>query len=140
VPIDWSRRSVDALSSLIPDFVIRLGDHIFSFDAKYKGHFEEFDQQRWVELRDELHAEHRHDVHQVLAYAALYGANAISAALIYPMRLHQWDRLRRIDQTIISASLTQAGRQLNLRLIGVPIHLSPTVTPDTVIHAWHAVR
>ena len=140
VPISWSRRSVDALSSLIPDFVVRLGDRIFIFDAKYKGHFEEFDEQRWVELRDELHTAHRHDVHQVLAYAALYEANAISAALIYPMRLHQWDRLRRIDQTIISASLTQAGRQLDLKLIGVPIQLSPTVTPDTVIHAWHTMQ
>jgi 5-methylcytosine-specific restriction endonuclease McrBC regulatory subunit McrC len=119
---------------------VRLGDRVFIFDAKYKGHFEEFDEQRWFELRDELHAEHRHDVHQVLAYAALYEANTISAALIYPMRLHQWERLAQVDQTIISASLTQAGRQLDLKLIGVPIQLSPTVTPDTVIHSWHALQ
>ena len=140
VPISWSRRSVDALGSLIPDFVVRLGDRVFIFDAKYKGHFEEFDEQRWFEFRDELHAEHRHDVHQVLAYAALYEANTISAALVYPMRLHQWERLARVDQAIISASLTQAGRQLDLKLIGVPIQLSPTITPDTVIHSWHAMR
>src|SRR5437879_2996558 len=64
VPISWSHRSVDALSSLIPDFVVRLGDRVFIFDAKYKGHFEEFDEQRWFELRAELHAAHRYDVHQ----------------------------------------------------------------------------
>ena len=45
-----------------------------------------------------------------------------------------------VDQTIISASLTQAGRQLDLKLIGVPIQLSPIVTPDTVIHSWHAMQ
>lgn len=137
VALDWSRRSVDALSSLIPDFVVRRGDQVFIFDAKYKGHFEEFDEQRWFDLRDELHAEHRHDVHQVLAYSSLYQAATISAALIYPMRLSQWERLARHNQTIISAPLTQAGRQLDLRLIGVPIELSASVSPETIVRNWN---
>ena len=107
VALDWSRRSVDALRSLIPDFVVRRDDQVFIFDAKYKRHFEEFDEQRWFDMRDELHAEHRHDVHQVLAYSALYQATTISAALIYPMRLSQWERLARRNQTVISAPLTQ---------------------------------
>ncbi len=139
IPIDWSRRSVDALGSLIPDFVVRRGDQVFIFDAKYKGHFEEFDEQRWFEMRDELHAEHRHDVHQVLAYASLYGAGRILAALVYPMRLHQWERLARNDQTIIAAALTQSGRQLDLKLIGVPIELSAAVSLDSIVHNWNSV-
>ena len=89
-------------------------------------------------MRDELHAEHRHDVHQVLAYASLYEARTISAALIYPMRLPQWERLARNDQTIISASLTQAGRQLDLKLIGVPIELSASISPDNIVRNWNA--
>jgi hypothetical protein len=139
VPIDWSRRSIDALSSLIPDFVVRCGSHIFIFDAKYKGHFEEFDEQRWLEMRDDLHEQHRHDVHQVLAYAALFEADAISAALVYPMRLHQWIRLTESNQTIISASLTHAGRQLDLKLIGVPIELSTAIAIDDIVRNWSRV-
>jgi hypothetical protein len=137
VALDWSRRSVDALSSLIPDFVVRRGDQVFIFDAKYKGHFEEFDEQRWFDLRDELHAEHRHDVHQVLAYSSLYQASTISAALIYPMRLSQWERLAHYNQTVISAPLTQSGRQLDIRLIGVPIELSASVSPETIVRNWN---
>ncbi len=139
VPLDWSRRSVDTLSSLIPDFVVRHGDQVYIFDAKYKGHFEEFDEQRWFEVRDELHTEHRHDVHQILAYASLYEASKISAVLIYPLRLRQWERLAHNDQAIISAALTQAGRQLDLKLIGVPIELSAAVSPTSIVHSWGAV-
>ena len=111
---------------------------MFIFDAKYKGHFEEFDEQRWFDMRDELHAEHRHDVHQVLAYSSLYQATTISAALIYPMRLSQWERLAHYNQTIISAPLTQAGRQLDLKLIGVPIELSASVSPESIVRNWSA--
>ena len=67
-----------SLQSLVPDLVVELGRRVWIFDAKYKGHFEELDAHRWTELAAELQAEHRHDVHQALAYAATCGADQVT--------------------------------------------------------------
>ena len=82
VPIRWDRPAIQSLTSLVPDLAVCRGRQLFIFDAKYKGHFEELYDERRLELRDELRAEHRHDLHQVLAYASLYGADEITAVLV----------------------------------------------------------
>lgn len=135
-PIQWSRPSSGSLSSLVPDIVVRVGDRVAIFDAKYKGHFEELDETRWVQLRNELQSEHRHDVHQVLAYASLFEAQEITAALVYPMSLPLWRRLASEGRVAQTATLTSAGRQLRLDLLGVPVQLDQTLTPDSVVESW----
>ena len=85
-PILWRTPGAHSLTSLVPDFVVRAGNHAWVFDAKYKSHFEELDDARWSELADEIRAEHRHDVHQVLAYASLLNCRSITSVLVYPTR------------------------------------------------------
>jgi hypothetical protein len=36
VPLSWERHTFSSLNSLIPDIVVRVGDHTYIFDAKYK--------------------------------------------------------------------------------------------------------
>jgi hypothetical protein len=93
VPLHWDARGHGSLSSLVPDIVVRHGDRVHVIDAKYKDHFEALDEERWCSLAEELRAGHRHDVHQVLAYAGLFEAGAITAALVYPLRSQTWGRL-----------------------------------------------
>jgi len=140
VPIRWSRPARGSLGSLEPDFVVRHGEQVFIFDAKYKGHFEEFDQQRWFEVGDEIREQHRHDVHQILAYASLYEASSVTAVLVYPMRLSTWERLSEAQRTTTVAGLSHEGRQVTLALTGIPMNLPPDQGPFDVAKAWDEFR
>jgi 5-methylcytosine-specific restriction endonuclease McrBC regulatory subunit McrC len=83
MPIRWQHSGARSLSSLIPDFIVKHSGHTWIIDSKYKGHFEELDDHRWGELAEELQSEHRHDIHQILAYAAATDARQITTVLVY---------------------------------------------------------
>ena len=140
VPIQWSRRSRTSMGSLIPDLVVRHGEDVYIIDAKYKGHFEELDDHRWAELAEELRNEHRHDLHQVLAYASLFEAKRIVAVLAYPMFASTWLRLSGSGHASISADLAHGGRDLQLILTGLPLQLPEGRTTDDLIGQLHAIR
>ncbi|MCE5231048.1 McrC family protein [bacterium] len=140
VPIVWDRRSLNSLGSLIPDLIVRTGEQMLIIDSKYKGHFEELDDHRWHELREELRSEHRHDLHQILAYAALYEANHITSMLVYPMQPSAWDRLARRRQTIITANLRHGGRNLTLALACIPLKLPIDSNPEDITTNWDSLR
>ena len=136
VPIAWEQRTTGSLGSLIPDLLVRSGDQLIIIDAKYKNHFEELDARRWLEDEDQLREEHRRDVHQVLAYAALYEAKNITSLLVYPMQPTTWERLRQRDRCLTLATLCQGGRSLKLALAGVPVQLSTGIHPDDLAKGW----
>ena len=132
VPIVWDRGAQGSMKSLIPDLVVRHEDHVYVIDAKYKGHFQELDDARWLALADELREQHRHDLHQILAYASLYEGTEITAVLVYPMHAKTWARLAAHDRTIAKATLSSGGRLVNLALVGLPMQLPDGETGSTL--------
>jgi hypothetical protein len=140
VPLHWEARGHGSLSSLVPDIVVRDGDRVYVIDAKYKDHFEALDEERWWSLAEDLRAGHRHDVHQVLAYAGLFEAGAITAALVYPLRSQTWRRLAAAGRSVVRASLTSGGRPLNLALVGLPMQVPPGGDLAALAHTLDVLR
>ncbi|MHB8928354.1 MAG: 5-methylcytosine restriction system specificity protein McrC [Bacillota bacterium] len=139
IPIQWSRGAHRSLGSLVPDLVVRHGDRAWVIDAKYKGHFEELDEERWAELAAEIQEDHRHDLHQVLAYAGLFDGASVTAVLAYPMRLEAWERLTQRDGTTIRATITTGGREVGLALVGVPLQMRSDLGARALAGVWLGV-
>jgi hypothetical protein len=138
VPIRWKRPEARSLNSLIPDLVVQRGDRTWIVDAKYKGHLEEHDEHRWAELADELRQEHRHDLHQVLAYASVFGAEQVTAILAYPMRLNLWQALAARNLTFTSATVNTGTRRLTIALIGLPLQMPRPDLFGYLLECWNA--
>jgi hypothetical protein len=136
VPIRWERSAPRSLQSLVPDLVVQLGDRVWVFDAKYKGHFEELDDQRWSELAEKIQSEHRHDIHQALAYATTCNARQITTVLVYPMRLPAWERLTAQGWSVTLADVPGGDRIVRVGLAGVPIQLSRAELTSQLVAAW----
>ena len=92
------------------------------------------------QLEEQLRAEHRHDLHQILAYAALYEARHITSMLVYPMRPSTWERLSRHNQTLTTATLRHGGRNLTLALAGLPLQLPAGACPEGLSSGWDRLR
>ncbi|MFB3787363.1 MAG: hypothetical protein ACE15F_13445 [bacterium] len=140
IPIRWSQAGQSSLKSLAPDIVVHNGDHVLIIDAKYKSHFEELDDHRWAEMGEDLREQHRHDVHQVLAYAALFETAPITAMLVYPMQETTWERLSRRGRALAQAELNHHGRTLTLALAGLPLKIPPGARVDDLIASWDRLR
>jgi hypothetical protein len=127
-PLNWSDPSHRTLGHLVPDIVVRRNRSVHIIDAKYKAHLAEIDDVGWRQFADEQRNAHRADLHQVLAYAALYDADEITATLIYPVRVDTWEALERRGNTVSRAELFHGGRRISLQLRGLPFG-----TPSTNI-------
>lgn len=123
VPVHWNRAGGRSLSSLIPDLVVQVGRRAWILDAKYKGHLEEVDDQHWAALADEMQAEHRHDLHQVLAYASTVDADHITTVLVYPLRRGTWERQSQQGLSVLRADIPGSGRHVDIALVGLPVEL-----------------
>jgi hypothetical protein len=134
--IRWERRGPRSLNSLIPDLIVRHGRRAWIIDAKYKGHFEELDESRWAELADELQAEHRRDMHQALAYAAVCDADELTTVLTYPMRLETWERLREVNRNVAAATLAVGNKEIKVALIGIPIQTNRSDLVGELVNSW----
>lgn len=119
-PLLWSDPSHRSLGHLVPDIVIRRGRTVHVVDAKYKAHLAELDEAGWHRFTDEQREAHRSDLYQVLAYAALYDADEITATLLYPLRLGTWESLAQRGRDISRAELLHGGRRVTLQLRGIP--------------------
>lgn len=140
VPIRWEHRGIRSLSSLVPDLVVEQGQRVWIIDSKYKAHFEELDDHRWAELGAELQSEHRHDVHQALAYAATRNAAQITTVLAYPMRLATWQRLADRNRTVTTATIAAGSREVRVALAGVPIQTPETGSANALVQAWDVLK
>lgn len=127
---------------LVPltDLVVRHGEDVYIIDAKNKGYFKELDNQRWAELAEELRSEHRHDLHQVLAYASLFDAHRVTAVLAYPMFTSTRLRLSSSGHATISANPTHGGRELQLVLIGLPLQVPEACTTEDLAVKFDYLR
>ena len=119
-PLHWSDRAQRSLGSLVPDVVVRKGRAVKVIDAKYKAHLAEIDEFGWRRIGEEVRDAHRADLHQVLAYAALYQADEITASLVYPLRPATFERLRARGRDRSVAELLHGGRVVRLELRGLP--------------------
>lgn len=119
-PLQWSDPSLRSLGHLTPDIVLRRHDELRVFDAKYKAHFAELDEAGWLRMADDVRDSHRADLHQVLAYAALFAAPRITTTLIYPLRPTTYAALHSRGRDIARAQLLHGGRELTLELQGLP--------------------
>jgi hypothetical protein len=140
VPVRWTGPAHSSVTSLIPDFVVTHGKRVYVVDAKYKGHFQELDESRWMALAEELREEHRHDVHQILAYAALFDAEEVVSVLVYPMHARTCVRLSESGKTIAKATLVAGGRSVTLALAGVPMMMPLDHGLHSLTRDWESLR
>ncbi len=140
IPITWDRGASSSMKTLIPDMVVRHGNHVFIVDAKYKDHMQELDEARWFALSDELREEHRNDLHQILAYASVFDGSEITAVLVYPMHSRTWARLADHDRTVAHATLASGGRFVHLVLVGVPMQLPSDKSIRSLTQTWNVFR
>jgi len=119
-PLHWTDPSHRSLGHLVPDIVVRRGRSLVVVDAKYKAHLAEIDEAGWRDFTDESRESHRADIHQVLAYAALFDAQEVKATLVYPLRRTTWQALHERGRDSSSASLFHGGRQVTIELRGLP--------------------
>jgi hypothetical protein len=124
-PLQWTDPGLRSLGHLTPDLVLRRHDGLRVFDAKYKPHFAELDEAGWQRMAEEVRDSHRADLHQVLAYAALFDAPRITTTLVYPLRPTTFAALRSRGRDVTRAQLFHGGRQLTLELQGLPFGSSP---------------
>ena len=120
VPLVWTNAGHRSLGHLEPDVVVQKGRSVRIVDAKYKAHLADLDEAGWRELAEQARTEHRGDVHQVLAYAALYEADEVTATLVYPLRHATWEALHRRGRDVARAELSHGGRAIRLELRGLP--------------------
>ena len=120
VPIDWSDPSHRSLGHLVPDIVVFTRSAVHVIDAKYKAHMAELDEHGWQRFTEDARESHRADIHQVLAYAALYSADEVKASLIYPLRRGTYEALARRGRDRSVAHLLHGARRVRLELRGVP--------------------
>ena len=119
-PLHWSDPTHRSLGHLVPDIVVRRGDVVTVVDAKYKAHLAELDEHGWHRFVDTTREAHRADIHQVLAYAALYDAREVTAVLAYPLRRGTYESLVARGRERSTAELLHGGRLLRIELRGLP--------------------
>lgn len=83
---------------------------------------------------------HRHDLHQVLAYASVFDGSDITAVLVYPMRSGTWSRLAEHGRTVAKARLSRGGRMLQLALVGLPLQIPQESSVASLIKNWNVIR
>lgn len=119
-PFRAARRSlrweggVQSMGALVPDVELRSVGRVVWMDAKYKAHLALLARRGWSGLSEDVRAEHRADLHQALAYAALSDAPQVDTVLVYP-QLGEDDRA---PATV--ATVTSGRRRVRLILAAVP--------------------
>jgi 5-methylcytosine-specific restriction endonuclease McrBC regulatory subunit McrC len=119
--VNWEPPYLGSQKSLVPDIWLEWESATLIVDAKYKRHWEEFQQRPWVNLEEELRAQHRNDLLQVLAYANLARTPRVIACLAYPCSPQNWNSLLERGRLIHRAELTVGTRSVHLWLTAVPM-------------------
>lgn len=119
-PLHWSDPSHRSLGHLVPDMIVTRAASVWIVDAKYKAHLAEIDETGWRRMADDIRESHRADVHQALAYSALFDTPDVRATLAYPLRQDTWQGLRDrgLDRSV--AEIYAGDRRVCLELWGLP--------------------
>ncbi len=122
--IYWDMQNNRGFSALIPDIVVEAEDTIYIFDAKYKHLYEELDDTKYRELSKELQEEHRHDIHQILAYASLFSKKRIVSILVYPLTDRTYTKLINRGRILNRAYIPVSNKILELGIFGIPLSVN----------------
>jgi hypothetical protein len=118
----WTPSQLGSQTSLIPDVVVTRDDSTLILDAKYKRHAQALDDVgAWSRLPDLLRDNHRMDLLQVLAYAALSDAPRIVACLAYPVTRQLWEELRARGRTWTRALVRGGAREVHVAWCALPM-------------------
>lgn len=120
-PIIWEPPYIGSQKYLQPDLIIEKDDETIIIDAKYKGHWEELNLDKWKNIDEEIRSRHREDILQILAYSTLATKRKISCCLIYPCRKATWTSLKARDRLAHKSSLSAGNRSINLILTAIPM-------------------
>lgn len=99
------------LRYLEPDMIIKLGEHIYMADAKYKAHYYAITQRA-----DVLKETHREDLHQLLAYCSFSPEKNKVGILFYPANDDDYRKINYREQA--------GGVNNTLVFYGIPFELS----------------
>lgn len=129
VPLHWEPPYSGSQRYLLPDVILERENEIVIFDAKYKRHWEELALSDWHRLDEIIQQQHRHDLLQVLAYAATKSTAKVTCCLVYPCQSKTWQSLKERDRLFHWATIPAGERELNLILTAIPMshHLDRTV-------------
>jgi McrBC 5-methylcytosine restriction system component len=130
-PIAWDKPFLGSQKYLLPDFLIDHPSGPIVVDAKYKEHWEDLQVSSWSELEDQIRSGHRQDLHQILAYSALFDKQTTTACLVYPCRKQTWKSLRERKRLTHHASIQAGSRRIDLLLTTFPM----SGTPEEIITA-----
>ena len=130
--IAWDKPFFGSQKYLLPDFVIDHPSGPIVVDAKYKEHWEDMQVSSWIQLEDEIRAGHRQDLHQILAYSALFDKAPITACLVYPCREKTWQSLKERRRLSHHAQIQAGNRRIDLVLATFPL----SGTPVEIIEAF----
>ncbi|MCU0229616.1 MAG: McrC family protein [Bryobacterales bacterium] len=119
--IQWTPRFTGAQESLVPDVVLEHGDTTWIVDAKYKRHWEEWQLGIWNKLDEELRNEHRHDFHQILAYANVSRTDRTITCLCYPCEPSTWKEMKERNRVLYRAYMPSAQRSLEIWVTAIPM-------------------
>jgi hypothetical protein len=124
------------LSHLIPDAVLSSRDRAIVVDAKYKWHLTDVTGPGLVRGSRSATDDHRHDIHQVLAYAATIPERVTDVVLAYPESSGTAPDRSRLP---FPAALVAAGLPpLRLHLCGLPFGFATPSRRAEFLSAWQA--
>lgn len=121
VPLDWHPPASGSQRSLLPDVVLKTADVTIILEAKYKRHAHEIEQLGWKSVDQQLREQHRNDVLQALAYAALFDTPRTVACLVYPAEPTHWRELVRRKRELHRARVRTGSRCIELALLAIPL-------------------
>lgn len=125
--IEWSPAFQGSQKSLVPDFWVDYPGMQVIVDAKYKRHWEEFQERSWMQVEQELREAHRNDLLQVLAYGSLAESSRVVVCLVYPCAESTWLSLKERGRLHHQAEIVVGQRRVKLWLTAVPMALAPEV-------------
>lgn len=102
-------------NSLIPDAELHHQDSTLIVDAKYKDHWNAF-HIGWHSCGVNVRENHRHDLLQILAYAATHSSVRKMCVLVYPCSKTEWEERLRNNQLFLKADVAP-GNQTGVQLI-----------------------
>jgi hypothetical protein len=122
-PLSWDPPYLGSQRSLVPDLVLEWEGRSFIVDAKYKRHWEEFQQGSWHDQTADLREQHREDLLQLLAYANLARSDDVVCCLAYPCSRESWESLGKRGRLFHQAELPHNSRRVRVWLTAFPMGL-----------------
>lgn len=130
--LNW-RSAISSMRSLVPDSGLRSSAHTVWVDAKYKPHLQELAARGWSGLSETMRDEHRADLHQALAYAALNDTEHVDSLLVYPALSSE----RVLPPAV--ATVPAGRRRVRLVLVSLPFGFRSETHREETLSSWRSL-